>query len=152
MPFSRLAVAKRLACLCSKLSFSLIFFLRDRWSINVPAHYQPVPDDTYKIALREGLPPADALNIVRMGLKAVVREGRLVLEDIPVSLSEGTVVHLVLDDREDTLSDRERNAPHAVMARSWAQAESGQFAPKEAILAKLRSPDRMTKPVFHPRP
>lgn len=83
------------------------------------------------------IPPARQYAQV-MALKATVRNGRLVV-DAPTELPEGTVVDLVFDDEGDDLDDEQRAALHAAIDRSLEQARSGQSAPADAILEKLRA-------------
>ena len=71
-------------------------------------------------------------------LKAQVQNGRLVMNE-PTDLPEGTVLHLIMDDEGDELTDRERALLHASLERSWAQACAGQTRPAEQVLAELKA-------------
>lgn len=73
-----------------------------------------------------------------MGLRATVRNGRLIV-DLPTELPEGTVLDLVVDDEGDDLDQRERDALNAAISTSVAQADAGQTAPAEEILRRLRA-------------
>jgi hypothetical protein len=74
-------------------------------------------------------------------LRAQVRGGRLVLNEA-VDLPEGTEVALTLADEGDDLDEAERAALDAALERSWAQAQSGQTSPAEAVLSRLRARSR----------
>jgi hypothetical protein len=67
-------------------------------------------------------------------LRARVQGGRLVL-DQAVDLPEGTEVPLALADEGDELDEAER----AALERSWVQAQAGQTAPADVVLARLRA-------------
>lgn len=71
-------------------------------------------------------------------LKAQVQNGRLVMNE-PTELPEGTVLHLVMDDGGDELTDCERALLHASLDRSWEQACAGQTRPAEQFLAELKT-------------
>lgn len=85
--------------------------------------------------LRDPAPPG---SVESMGLRATVRNGRLVL-DQPTDLPEGTVLDLVLDDEGDELDEEQRAALDAAISRSLAQEKAGKTAPVEELLARLRS-------------
>jgi hypothetical protein len=71
------------------------------------------------------------------GLKARVRNGRLILDE-PTTLPEGTELDLVIDDGGDDLSDEEREKLHRFLEKSMASAESGRFVPASKVLNRLR--------------
>lgn len=71
------------------------------------------------------------------GLRARVANGRLVLDE-PTTLPEGTVIDLVFDDEGDDLTDSERQALHAKMARAWAAAKAGNVRDVSEVIAKIR--------------
>jgi hypothetical protein len=73
-----------------------------------------------------------------VSLRALVRNGRLII-DQPTDLPEGTVLDLVVDDEGDQLDSQERAALDAAISRSLDQSASGQTAPADEILAKLRA-------------
>lgn len=73
-----------------------------------------------------------------MGLKARVRDGRLLLDE-PTELPEGTVLDLVIDDDGDDLDSVEHEALQAAITRSLEQARHGRAAPADEVLAKLRA-------------
>jgi hypothetical protein len=72
-----------------------------------------------------------------MSVRAVVRRGRLVLDE-PTELPEGSVVDLVIDDEGDELDEHERAARDAAISRSLRDAAAGRSAPADAILDRLR--------------
>jgi hypothetical protein len=72
-----------------------------------------------------------------IGLRARVENGRLILDE-PTTLSDGTVVDLVLDDEGDDLSGEERRALHETLSASWKSAEAGRLRSAAAILDELR--------------
>jgi hypothetical protein len=76
-------------------------------------------------------------DIPKSGLRARVRNGRLVLDE-PTTLPEGTVIDLVADDEGDDLTDEERRALHSALSASWNSAEAGRLRPASAILDELR--------------
>ena len=71
------------------------------------------------------------------GIRAVVRNGRLVVDE-PTGLPEGTVLDLVVDDEGDDLTEAERAALHAAIARSLDQFRAGHVVPAEQVIAELR--------------
>jgi hypothetical protein len=73
-----------------------------------------------------------------MGLRAMVRNGRLVV-DQPTDLPDGTVLDLVVEDEGDELDERERAALNAAISKSTRQAAAGDTAPADEILKKLRA-------------
>ena len=72
-----------------------------------------------------------------MSLRAVVKDGRLVVDE-PTTLPEGTVLDLVVDDEGDDLDATERAALHAHLESSWEASRRGEFVPAEHVLAELR--------------
>jgi len=72
-----------------------------------------------------------------MAVRAVVREGRLLVDE-PTTLPEGTVVDLVVDDEGDDLDEAERAALHSHLEASWHASERGAVVPAADILAELR--------------
>jgi len=73
------------------------------------------------------------------GLKARVRNGRLVLDE-PTTLPEGTEIDLAIAEAGDELDAEERMALHAALADAWKSAQSGELRPAEELLKKLRTP------------
>jgi len=71
-------------------------------------------------------------------LRARVEKGRIVLDE-PTSLPDGTVLDLVLDDGGDDLSDREREALHDAVGRSWQSLKAGRVKAVSAIVDELRA-------------
>jgi hypothetical protein len=70
-------------------------------------------------------------------LRARVQDGRLRL-DQPTELPEGTELDLVIDDEGDDLTERERQALHETLSRSWTSAQTGKLRPAAAIISELR--------------
>jgi hypothetical protein len=70
-------------------------------------------------------------------LKAVVRNGRLVMDE-PTELPEGSAVDLTIADSGDDLDDEERAALHTALDRSWADAKAGLIRPAAEILKELK--------------
>jgi hypothetical protein len=73
-----------------------------------------------------------------MGVRATVRNGRLVIDE-QTELPEGTVLDLVVDDEGDDLDTEDRRALDAAIAKSLRQVERGEVAPASDILARLRA-------------
>ena len=73
-----------------------------------------------------------------MGVKATVRDGRLVIDE-PTDLPEGTVLELVIDDGGDDLGADEHDAIRNAITKSLEQAAEGRLAPADEILATLRA-------------
>ena len=71
-------------------------------------------------------------------LRARVENGRLVLDE-PTTLPDGTVVDLVLDDEGDNLTDTDRVALHAALARSLESLTAGRVRPASAAVDELRA-------------
>lgn len=74
---------------------------------------------------------------VGVGLRATVRNGRLVVDE-EIKLPEGTELELVIDDEDDDLDDSERAALNAAIAISLEQEARGEVKPMEQVLARLR--------------
>ena len=72
------------------------------------------------------------------GIRAKVKEGRLLVDE-PTSLPEGTVLELVLDDEGDDLTENEREALNATLAKAWQSAKKGNVRPARAIIGEIRS-------------
>lgn len=88
------------------------------------------------------LPLAEhAASLSPMGLKAVVRDGYLRLEE-PTDLPEGTVLELVVDDEEDELTPEQLQALNRALERGVAQLESGQWVDGDELLARLTDPEK----------
>jgi len=71
-----------------------------------------------------------------MGLRATVRNGRLVVDE-PTDLPEGTVLELVVDDEGDDLSSEETAALHRAIGQSLRELESGEGIPAAKVLDGL---------------
>lgn len=74
-----------------------------------------------------------------MSIRARVSHGRLVIDE-PVSVPEGTVLDLVVDDEADELDDEERAVLDRQLQASYQQALSGQTRPAADLIAELRNP------------
>ena len=80
-------------------------------------------------------------------LKAIVRNGKLVLDETPTELPEGTEVELVLveppiDDATDHLDDEERAGLHASIDRGLADMEAGRTVDAREVVEMLRARSR----------
>ena len=71
-----------------------------------------------------------------LSLKAVVRNGRLVLDE-PTVLPDGTELVLAAVDETDDLDDAERTRLHASLRRSIVQAKSGQLIDGDEVMGRL---------------
>jgi hypothetical protein len=71
------------------------------------------------------------------GIRAVVRNGRLVVDE-PTNLPEGTVLDLVVDDAGDDLGPDERAALEAAITRACESLAAGQGLPADEVVARLR--------------
>jgi hypothetical protein len=72
------------------------------------------------------------------GLRARVRNGRLVL-DVPTDLPEDTVLDVVIDDdSDDDLDEAERQVRDAAILKSLEQARAGLLRPASEDLDELR--------------
>jgi predicted transcriptional regulator len=74
-------------------------------------------------------------------LKAVVRGGRAIIEDVG-DYPDGTVLELSVVDEHDEMSDEERARLDAALERSLAEAEAGKTRPMEDVIAELRARGR----------
>lgn len=69
-------------------------------------------------------------------LKAVVRDGRLVLDE-PTELPEGTEVSLAVNDEDDDMGDDERLRLHESLHRGLVRARAGQVVDADEVIGKL---------------
>jgi hypothetical protein len=69
-------------------------------------------------------------------LRAVVKNGRLVMDE-PTALPEGTELVLAVVDDGDDLDDAERARLHESLRRSIAQAKAGQLIDGDEVIGKL---------------
>ena len=76
--------------------------------------------------------------MLMQSLKAVVRNGRLVMDE-PTELPEGTELSLTVLDEGDNLDDNERARLHESLRRSMAQAKAGQLIDGDKVIEKLRA-------------
>ena len=72
-----------------------------------------------------------------MPLRALVKEGRLVLDE-PTALPEGTVLDLVVDDEGDNLDDQERELLHQRLHAAQESARQGHVRPAREFLDQRR--------------
>jgi hypothetical protein len=70
-------------------------------------------------------------------LRARVINGRLVLDE-PTDLPDGTVLDLVVDDEGDDLTDEERRARDAQIARGWRSVREGRGRDGQDVIDSLR--------------
>lgn len=73
-----------------------------------------------------------------MTIKAMVREGRLVVDE-PTTLPEGTEVELLPLDPGDWLDDADRAALHAALGQSDADVAAGRLIDAADVLRGLRA-------------
>ena len=71
-----------------------------------------------------------------MGLKAIVRDGRFVI-DQPTDLPEGTELDLVVDDESFSLESEELQSLNMLVAQSLEDAREGKTHPASEILQRL---------------
>jgi hypothetical protein len=88
----------------------------------------------------EGIDGGVAERYPRSQMKALVKAGRLVLDE-PTELPEGTVVMLRVVDEEDELGVEERQRLHDALGEAWRSVRSGHVLPVGALLAAT-SPTR----------
>ena len=69
-------------------------------------------------------------------LRAVVKNGRLVLDE-PTALPEGTELVLAVVDEGDDMDEAERARLHESLRRSIAQARAGQLIDGDEVIGKL---------------
>jgi hypothetical protein len=69
-------------------------------------------------------------------LKAVVRNGRLVMDE-PTELPEGTELALTVADEGDDMDEAEHARLHESLRRSIAQAKAGQLIDGDEVIGKL---------------
>jgi len=70
-------------------------------------------------------------------LKAVVRNGKLVVDETPTDLPEGTELVLVMADQGDELDDEERARLHASIGRGLADIKAGRVTDIDDVLNEL---------------
>lgn len=71
-------------------------------------------------------------------LKAVVKNGRLVLDE-PTELPNGTEVVLAVIDEDDDMSEEERTALHRELELSMEDVEAGNLVDADQVFAELRA-------------
>jgi hypothetical protein len=71
-----------------------------------------------------------------LGFKAVVRNGRLVMDE-PTELPEGTELALTVLDEGDDLDDADRARLHESLRRSMAQAKAGKLIDGDEVIGRL---------------
>jgi hypothetical protein len=70
-------------------------------------------------------------------LKAIVRNGKLVVDETPTDLPEGTELELVVADQGDDLDDEERARLHASIGRGLADIKAGRVTDIDDVLNEL---------------
>jgi hypothetical protein len=70
-------------------------------------------------------------------LKAIVRNGKLVVDETPTDLPEGTELELVVADQGDDLDDEERARLHASIGRGLADIKAGRVTDIDEVLSEL---------------
>lgn len=70
-------------------------------------------------------------------LKAIVRDGRFVLDETATDLPEGTELRLVVADEGDDLDDEERARLHASISRGLADLRAKRVTNIDDVLAEL---------------
>jgi hypothetical protein len=71
-----------------------------------------------------------------MQLKAVVKHGRIVMNE-PTELPEGTELVLAVVDEGDDMDDAERARLHESLRKSIAQAKAGQLIDGDEVIGRL---------------
>jgi hypothetical protein len=99
-----------------------------------------MPEGASSVCLSGGIDGAVAERYPRGQMKALVKAGRLVLDE-PTELPEGTVVMLRVVDEEDELGVEERQRLHDALGEAWRSVRSGHVLPVGALLAAT-SPTR----------
>ena len=74
---------------------------------------------------------------VMQPLKAIVRNGKLVVDETPTDLPEGTELELVVADQGDDLDDEERARLHASIGRGLADINAGRVTDIDEVLSEL---------------
>ena len=74
---------------------------------------------------------------VMQPLKAIVRNGKLVVDETPTDLPEGTELELVVADQGDDLDDEERARLHASIDRGLADIKAGRVTDIDDVLNEL---------------
>jgi hypothetical protein len=69
-------------------------------------------------------------------LRAVVKNGRLVMDE-PTALPDGTELVLAVVDEGDDMDEAERARLHESLRRSIAQAKAGQLIDGDEVIGKL---------------
>ena len=70
-------------------------------------------------------------------LKAIVRNGKLVVDETPTDLPEGTERVLIVADQGDDLDDEERARLHASIGRGLADIKAGRVTDIDDVLKGL---------------
>ena len=74
---------------------------------------------------------------VMQPLKAIVRNGKLVVDETPTDLPEGTELELVVADQGDDLDDEERARLHASIGRGLVDIKAGRVTDIDDVLNEL---------------
>ena len=73
-----------------------------------------------------------------MGLRAIVRNGRFVIDE-PTTLPEGTELELVAETSGDDYDDAERAALEAAIEQGAREIAEGKGIPADVVLDELRA-------------
>jgi hypothetical protein len=85
----------------------------------------------------DGRPFGERIDFTLMqGLRAVVRNGRLVMDE-PTELPEGTELTLTVLDEGDDLDDADRARLHESLRRSMTQAKAGRLIDGDKVIDRL---------------
>lgn len=92
--------------------------------------------DGGRVATEGGRQGHRELQLDAMHLRAVVKQGRIVMDE-PTELPEGTELVLAVAEDSDGMDDAERARLHESLRRSIAQAKAGQLIDGDKVIGKL---------------
>lgn len=72
-------------------------------------------------------------------LKAIVKNGHLIMDEPAPEYAEGEVVNLVVVEPEEELDAEEQAELNAVLAESLRQVQAGEGRPLDEILEEFRA-------------
>lgn len=117
-------------------------YLRHSTDLTKTANQRPEEERSGRVSTFDEEPTRVVFETMQQPLRALVKNGRLVLDE-PTDLPEGEEVELVRanadDDTEDDLSEDERKQLDESIAVSFEQAKNGQLIDGDEVLAKLRA-------------
>jgi hypothetical protein len=102
----------------------------------LPAHAVSVVDSGAWQRRAGGRRTRGGLDLETMHLKAVVKHGRIVIDE-PTELPEGTQLVLAVVDEGDDMDESERARLHESLRRSIAQAKAGQLIDGDEVIDRL---------------